>query len=237
MVEVAMPVSFENSRPAAPNEFDYRPVPPLAVISLITAILGMTGWLTEFALPLAMMGCILSMLSLRGFQRNPGEFTGKILPTIGLGLSVLCLLGGSALHAYTYSTELPEGYRRVNFTADISKKGFVTIENGTSFHDDVKELDGQKIFIKGFMYPEGKVDGIRRFLLVRDSGTCCFGGQPALNDMIHVTLKDDAPGAKYYESMVAVAGVFKLGDLRRAGSLTPAYELEATQVGLAKKKY
>ncbi len=232
-----MSASFETSRPVESNEFDYRPVPPLAVISLITGILGMTGWLTEFALPLAAIGCVLSVLSLRTFVLNPEEFTGKVLPKFGLALSMLTLLGGTALHAYTYATELPEGYRRLNFTADISKKGFVTIENGTDFHDDVKELDGQKIFIKGFMYPEGKIDGIRKFLLVRDSGTCCFGGQPALNDMIHVVMKEGVADATYSQAMVAVAGVFKTGNLRRAGSLTPAYEIEATQFSVAKKRY
>ena len=237
MVEVAMSASFETGLPMEGNDFSYRPVPPLAVMSLITSILGISSLLTEFALPLSMVGCVLSMLCLRQFARNPNELSGRPLPIIGLAVSSLCLMGGSALHAYTYATELPDGFRRVNFTADISKKGFVETEGKPDFHGDVRELDGQQVFIKGFMYPEGKVDGIRKFLLVRDSGTCCFGGQPALNDMIHVVMKEGAADATYSQAMVAVGGVFKLGDLRRAGSLTPAYEIEATHFGVAKKRY
>lgn len=219
------------------DTFDYRPVPPIAVVSLITGILGMSSLLTEFALPIALAGCILSIFSLRSFRRNPHELSGKFLPAIGLMLSSSCLLGGSALHAYTYATELPQGYTRINFTADISKKGFVSIDGYTDFHDDVKALSGKLVFVKGYMYPEGKIDGIRRFLLVRDSDTCCFGGQPALSDMIQIVMKDESLSASYSQSMVAVGGMFKLSDLRRAGSLTPAYEIEATHFCIAKKRY
>lgn len=244
MTEVAIPMSMDVSISNAgnefsnrSNEFDYRPVPPLAVTSLITGILSLSGLLTEFALPLAVVGCVLGLLGMRLYVRFPGEYSGKALPVLGFMLSIACLLGGSALHAYTFVTELPEGYRRVNFTADISKKGFVETEGKPDFNADVKELDGQKIFIKGFMYPEGKQKGIRKFLLVRDSGACCFGGQPALQDMIEVQMNEDAADAVYREGMVAVGGVFRLGDMKRAGSLTPAYVLDATHFGLAKKRY
>ena len=52
------------------------------------------------------------------------------------------------------------------------------------------ELEGKKIFIKGYVYPGRQKDGIRQFLLVRDQGDCCFGGNPKLTDRIQVTLED-----------------------------------------------
>ncbi len=51
-------------------------------------------------------------------------------------------------------------------------------------------LEGKKIFIKGYIYPGREKDGIRQFLLVRDQGDCCFGGNPKITDRIQVTLDD-----------------------------------------------
>ena len=219
------------------NEFDYRPVPPLAVMTLVTGVLSLSGMLTEFALPFAMIGCVLGILSLRQYSRFPTEYSGRLLAIGGMLLSVLCLFGGSALHAYIYAHEVPEGYQRLSFNEDISKRGFVEIEGKTDFQEDIKQLDGQKVLLKGFMYPEKDTEGIRRFLLVKDSGDCCFGGQPKLTDMVNVVLNKDIPSATLRNGLVSVSGVFRLKDLRRAGNLSPVYEIEATHFGAAKKIY
>ena len=52
------------------------------------------------------------------------------------------------------------------------------------------ELNGKKIFMKGYVYPDGQRTNIKRFVLVADLGTCCFGGQPKLTHMVEVTLRD-----------------------------------------------
>lgn len=219
------------------QEFSYRPVPPLAVITGVTAALSLFGIVTEFALPLAVLGCIFGVLSLKTFKRYAGEYSGQWVAKSGFLVSAFVLLGGSVLHAFTYAREVPEGYLRVSFTNDIAKKGF-PFENGReNYHEDVKPLDSQKVFVKGYMYPTGQMEGIRSFILCRDSGDCCFGGQPKLTDMIQVVLKDDARGANFYSGLVSVAGVFHLKDLRRVSSVSPAYEIEATQVAVAKKLY
>jgi len=46
------------------------------------------------------------------------------------------------------------------------------------------------VFIKGYVYPDGQQYNIKRFILIPDMGTCCFGGQPKLTDMVEVTLRD-----------------------------------------------
>ena len=219
------------------NEFDYRPVPPLAVMTLVTGVLSLSGLLTEFALPFALIGCVLGFLSLRQFASSPSEYSGRLLTLGGMLLSVLCLLGGAALHVYIYVGEVPEGYQRLNFNEDISKRGFVETEGKVDFQEDIKQLDGQKVLLKGFMYPEKDTVGIRRFLLVKDSGDCCFGGQPKLTDMVNVVLNKDVESATLRNGLVSVSGVFRLRDLRRAGNLNPVYEIEATHFGAAKKIY
>ena len=110
-------------------------------------------------------------------------------------------------------------------------------EGKVDFQEDIKQLDGQKVLLKGFMYPEKDTVGIRRFLLVKDSGDCCFGGQPKLTDMVHVVLNKDVSSATLRIGLVSVSGVFHLKDMRRAGNLNPVYEIEATHFGASKKIY
>ena len=45
--------------------------------------------------------------------------------------------------------------------------------------------------MKGYVYPDGQQYNIRDFILVKDMGTCCFGGQPPLTHMIEVSLQGE----------------------------------------------
>jgi hypothetical protein len=52
---------------------------------------------------------------------------------------------------------------------------------------------------------------LKSFVLVPDLATCCFGGQPALTDMIEVTL-DDPLLANYSISCRSLTGVLEVDD-------------------------
>lgn len=220
------------------NEFDYRPVPPLAAVTAALGAISLLALITEFALPFALFGVVLGILASRQIQRANGEYSGMWLVRTGLVLCAVCLFGGSAFHAYVYATEVPEGYTRVSFVTDIARKDFIVHEGRQDYHPDVKVLNGQQIFLKGYMYPDGRTDGLRQFILCKDSGECCFGGKPALTDMIFVNIPDEFPPASYYDGLVAVAGKFQVApDLRRAGELKPAYRIDATHFEIARKLY
>ena len=38
------------------------------------------------------------------------------------------------------------------------------------------------------MYPTKELQGLKTFLLVKDNAQCCFGGNPAMRDMILVNM-------------------------------------------------
>ena len=221
----------------AGNEFSYRPTPPTALVALITGLLSLIALLTPLALPLSLIGIALSLLALRTIRAGAGELSGGAISKIGLCLCLLSLIGGASWHSYAYATEVPEGYQRISFNQDISKKGFVFKDGVNAYHADVKALDGQKVFLKGYMYPDGRIEGIRNFIFCKDSGDCCFGGSPALTDMMEVIVADNAQPATFTTGMVAVAGTLKLRDLRRAGDMNPTFEVVADHVGLAKSLY
>ncbi|MHC4875705.1 MAG: hypothetical protein ACYTGL_04350 [Planctomycetota bacterium] len=223
--------------PAATNEFTYRPTPPSATVALITGLLSLIALLTPLALPVTVIGVMIALLALRTIRSASGELSGKLIAQAGLVLCVVSLAAGTSWHSYAYATEVPEGYRRISFVRDIAKKGFVHRDGVDAYHDDVKALDGQKVFIKGYMYPDGRIEGIRNFIFCKDSGDCCFGGSPALTDMIEVVVAENAQPATFTTGLVSVAGTLKLRDLRRAGDLNPTYEIVADLVGLSKSMY
>lgn len=218
------------------DDFNYKPIPPLAVVSLLLGICGLSGLLSPLGLLFAAFGAVLGWVAARQIRSSDGGLSGGWMAQSGVVLSSLLFVGGIALHVYWFQSELPEGCQRLSFSTDISKKGFVIEDNQQKFHPDIEELDGKQVFLKGYMYPEGQVEGIKTFILCRDNGDCCFGGQPKLTDMIKVRMAKGT-SARMGQGMVSVAGTFRLRDLRRAGNLEPAFELEASHFGPAKTWY
>lgn len=225
------------SRPVR-DDFDlsYRPVPPSAPVSLFLGVCSALSLVSVLAFVFCLLGVGVGLAALLKIRGSRGEYGGKLLASAGTLLSAFFLVGGIGWHSYLFATEVPEGYQRVTFRTDISAKGFVQ-ENGTvGPHPDVAALDGKKVFLKGYMYPEEKQEGIRSFILVKDSGQCCYGGNPDLRDMIQVEILDPH-GVELDTGLVSVAGTFHLKDFSKGGQLMPVYELETTHFSLAKTSF
>ena len=82
---------------------------------------------------------------------------------------------------------------------------------GTNLPRLPEELDGKRIFIKGYVHPSvASMGRIKKFILVPDMGTCCFGGQPKrLTDMIEVTLIH-SKGIRYSTRKRKLGGIFHI---------------------------
>jgi hypothetical protein len=83
------------------------------------------------------------------------------------------------------------------------------------------------------MFPENNPQGLTAFLLVKDSGTCCFGGQPKLFDMIGVQME---PGktVDYYSGKVSVAGELELNSEYSGRERDPIYLMKGHIVSKSK---
>ena len=105
-------------------------------------------------------------------------------------------------------------------------------------HPDVLPLDGQKIFLKGYMYPSKQTEDIKAFVLCKDNGQCCFGGNPALTDMILVEMQNGITvNLRGRTKLTAVAGILRLMDPAQGGELSPVYVLEGTHFEGARTKF
>jgi hypothetical protein len=147
---------------------------------------------------------------------------------MGVVLSATMLLAGSSYHAYAYVTELPEGYERVSFPEMSTHAPTFTDDGHIQIAPEVARLDGKPIYIKGYMYPTRQRTDISEFVLVKDTGQCCFGGQPKLCDMIIVKFADGMTVNYREQQLVGVGGIFRPNTVARAEGLTAVYVLEGT---------
>lgn len=220
------------------DDFNYRPVPIMAPITFALGVLSAIGLAGIVGLAFGVMGVIVGFICLIRIRRAQGELGGRLVTWLGLLLSALFLVSGTTLHAYTFATEMPEGYQRVNFYRDISKKGFVAVKGKSDFHPEVKVLDEKPVFIKGYMYPTKQTEKLSSFLLVKDSGDCCFGGQPAVTDMIMVNMQGGKT-VNYKEGLISVAGTFHcrpVTGLAEVGQ-SPVYVLDGTMAERSRTQF
>src|SRR4051812_2612749 len=183
------------------EQFSYRPMSMMAVLAFILSLLALGLMFIWFTLPLAILSGLLGVLAVTRIRQSRGEFGGLRLAITGLVFSLMALGGGVGYQVYAYQTEMPTGYQRISFAKDISAKGFVVADGMQGPHPDIMALEGQKIFLKGFMYPSGQISDLKSFLLVKDTDQCCFGGKPKLWDMIGLYMQGSHL-ANYYSGRV-----------------------------------
>ena len=122
---------------------------------------------------------------------------------------------------------MPDGFERITFYELQPQLRSQRIP------PEATQLDKQKIFIKGYMHPSGTqgMGEVEKFVLVPDMGTCCFGGQPKLTDMIEVTLQGGLK-TRYSRTKKKLAGVFSVDSkLKPVSGLDGVYyQLDASYV-------
>lgn len=223
-------IAEDQGAPAVTEEFvDYRVmsrtavlsavlVLPAAVIALYTIGCGLGAEALPGVLPLPLVGVVLGLIGLLAIRRYPTEYAGKWLALIGLVFHPLVMAISLSTHLYVSATEVPEGYQPIGFSdlqPDPEKGEFGLPEKAI-------DLIGKRVFIKGYIHPgvasSGKVD---HFILVRDFGTCCFGGQPEPTHMMEIKIVGGAPRPKYSTRMIRLAGTF---------AVTPPRSLQALEI-------
>ncbi|MGE0376931.1 MAG: hypothetical protein AB7Q45_16095 [Planctomycetaceae bacterium] len=219
------------------GQFEYTPMPVLAPVGAVLGVCSLIAFVGLFGIILSAVGIVIAALACVKILRSQGAYTGMKPALSGLALSVFSAVGGTALMVYNYRYEVPEGFERVSFSQQISKTAFLE-ENGIrDIHPNVKALVDKPIFLKGFMYPTGQMTGLTEILLLKDSGQCCFGGQPKLEDMVGVKVKEGLD-VDHYAGRVSVAGTFKINPAYTgASSLEPLFQLEVEYFSKAKTAF
>ena len=131
---------------------------------------------------------------------------GRPLALAAMAVAAVCFGGGLAYLSAVYAAELPPGFERLSYAMLQPADG----DPPDAVPDSARALDGRQVLLKGYMYPGKQQRGIAQFLLVRDQGDCCFGGNPKITDRVLVQLRDpDHPeGIAFTNRLTKIAGRF-----------------------------
>jgi hypothetical protein len=150
------------------------------------------------------IGLVLYLFARRSFRLFPQELTGRKLMVVGGALNLVLLVAGSAWHTYCYNTEVPENYQRILFSFLKPEKN-----RKLPYSQKAEELDGKRVFIKGYVRPSDRKTNLKDFIFVGDFGQCCFGGNPKINEIIDVSFTTD-DRIDYSLRRRHIGGVFRL---------------------------
>ena len=217
--------------------FHYRPMPPLVPISMAFVCLSMLAGLSDLLLIVPLVGIVMAFIAYYQISRSQGELSGGPLALTSLVLMLLIFIAFASLHLHSYATEVPVGYSRVNFNQDISQKGFPAENGQAGIHPDVAKLADQPIYLKGYMFPFRETRGLKSFVLCKDSGDCCFGGQPKPTDMILINMQEGQTVNYHDKQLVGVAGTLRIEPKYDESGLMPVYQLDCQHFAPAKTWY
>ena len=182
--------------------------------SVGSVVLGVVSVLSFFHwgfLILPLTGVLLGVAGLVNLARVEGARVGVYLSCTGIGLSLLLGVGLYGLSVYRYYHTTPPGYLLVDYNLLESD------DPNKPFPDTAYELEGERVFIRGYMYSSRQQTGLRSFVMSRDNGVCAYClPNPKVTDQVFVELAGDREAA-YTTRLIGVGGVFsmKLDDPKR----------------------
>lgn len=207
-------------------DIDYRTLSKAAVGSVALGLLSLFSFVFSSVTVFALLGIGLAIYALITVWKYPDEYSGKGVARFGLGLCSLVFVSATALHTYIYLTEVPPDHVRLTF-GDIKAPKYQRLQPT----EKALELNGKRVFIKGYTFPGKQKKNLSQFLLVGDFGQCCFGGNPEPSHLIRVSIKN---GRKidYSQRLRKLAGTFRV--LPQVGVNGEGqgylYELEAEEI-------
>ncbi|QDT17004.1 hypothetical protein [Alienimonas californiensis] len=93
----------------------------------------------------------------------------------------------------------------------------------------LRDLDGKKVTLRGFMYPT-YADPVRAFILARDNQICCFGRNPKPYDLVTVKLAEGAESRYIQNRPFDVVGTFRLDPQRDGEDWRRLYRIDGARV-------
>ena len=168
----------------------------LGAFSILTAL----HW-SMALIPLA--GIILSWRAIQQIREAPDEWTGLRIARVGMGLCIGMWVLGYGWLMFCTAAEVPYGSQRANW--DMLQPDPKSPE---PIPQSAKDLHEKNIYIKGYMQPRRKQQGIREFVLCPANGDCPFCvPNPRPTQMIRIVLQGDME-TMYTTRMIGVAGKF-----------------------------
>jgi hypothetical protein len=193
----------------------YRAIAGTAIAAAVAAALSPLAFLDWSLAVVPILGVVLGIMAYRTITQRPDEFTGRPMAIGAVLVSAVSLVAGLVILSQAYAAELPEGYERLNYGLLQPLPG----DPPDAVPDTARAMDGRNVLLKGYMYPGKQQTDITQFLLVRDQGDCCFGGNPKITDRVLVQLKDPGhpKGIDFSSRLTKIAGRFAIRPMGAPG--------------------
>jgi len=203
---------FQSSRqasgadePLLDNAERYRAIGGTTIVSCLLAIVSPLSFVDWWLVVVPIMSIVLGLIAWCEIKRRSDELTGKPLALAAILFSSLAFVGSLTFLSIVYAAELPQGFQRLDYTMLQPLDG----DPPTAVPDTAYAMDGTSVLLKGYIYPGSKQHGIVQFLLVRDQGDCCFGGNPKITDRVLVQMRD-TQGIEFSPRLTKIAGRFSV---------------------------
>lgn len=182
----------------------YQAINPLSVGSVVVGVLSALAFFHWGFLFLPLIGVMLGVAGLVNLLRAEGARVGVYLSCTGICLSLLLGGGLYGLSVYRYYHMTPPGYLSVDY------KTLESSDPNKPIPDAASHLEGQRIFIRGYMYPTRQQTGLKTFVMSRDNGVCQYClPNPKITDQVFIELTG-AREAAYTTRLIGVGGIFSL---------------------------
>ncbi|MDA0834406.1 MAG: hypothetical protein O2955_06175 [Planctomycetota bacterium] len=129
-----------------------------------------------------------------------------------------------------FAVEGPDNAVRISYD-DIDLLKVINMEPVTPdapkyFPEWLKDLEGKRVRVRGFMYPEFEPTGLEMFSLARDTQICCFGRDPKVYDVFRVILKEGVTTDYIELKPFDVIGTFHIDPVELGGDLVQMYYID-----------
>jgi len=91
--------------------------------------------------------------------------------------------------------------------------------------DAIKNLDGKRVVMIGFLMTVFEFDDIHEFHLVASHWSCCYGVPPGLDGAVHVKLADDQEGLPNTVKPLRVIGTLHVGEIKESEIVYAIYSI------------
>lgn len=185
-----------------------------------------------------------------GFEIQSADYNVETEPELTSPMPInFSLFALDSTEAVVTPTEMIGDYLRVPFSflgdywldepdwRQLADSEYIaSLSYDTEIPDAVKQIDGKKVSITGFMLPidvdEGKV---KRFLLLKSTMSCCFGVAPRINEVIYVESSKKQKIQTVMDMPITVFGKLSVGQqFREDLMLMGVYQLELDEVKRAR---
>jgi len=117
-------------------------------------------------------------------------------------------------------------YKVVDIASGATKEQIEAAAQQDQIPPAVHAYDGKAVVLTGFMMPLQLEGGLtKKFVMMKDINTCCYGAIPQMNDYVVVEMKGD--GIESIQDIpVRLTGVLHIAEKREEGYVVSLFEMD-----------